>query len=73
MRTRVNIHLNTWGKGCVLDRPLRARVAIAGRPGILRRIFVKTSEGALLPTVQYLDLIGTSLDGAPLGERLRAR
>ena len=51
----------------------RALVDIAGRRGWLERIFVQTSEGALLPSVVHVDLYGTSLDGEKLSERIVAR
>jgi hypothetical protein len=50
----------------------RALVAIAGRRATLERIFVRTSEGTLFPSVQHVDLYGMSLDGAPLTERILA-
>jgi len=54
-------------------KAFRAVTIIAGRPGTLEQIFVKTSEGSLLPSVQYLDVVGTDSDGARLSERIRAR
>jgi len=54
-------------------KTFRALTTIAGRPGTLEHIFVKTSEGSLLPSVQYLDVLGTGCDGAPLRERISAR
>ena len=51
----------------------RALVTVAGQRALLKRIFVQTSEGALLPSVQHLDLFGTTPGGAPLSERLTAR
>ncbi|HXK18153.1 MAG TPA: DUF4833 domain-containing protein [Polyangiaceae bacterium] len=55
------------------DKTLRAFTSIAGQPGTLERIFVQTSEGTLLPSVQYLDVFGVGLDGRPLRERISAR
>lgn len=52
---------------------VRALVRIAGEQAVLQRIFVKASEGGLLPSVEYVDVRGTSLSGAPVSERLRAR
>ena len=43
---------------------------IAGKRAALTRIFVQTTEGSLLPRVQYLDLFGTAVDGAAVHERL---
>lgn len=57
----------------VVDRrelTFRAMLQIAGKRAALTRIFVRTSEGGLLPRVQYLDLFGTAVDGAPVRERL---
>lgn len=48
----------------------RAICRIAGQRAILQRIFVQTSEGGLLPSVQHVDLLGASSGGAPLKERL---
>jgi len=50
----------------------RAMVSIAGKRATLERIFVQTSEGGLLPSVQYIDVFGTAADGTPLKERLTA-
>jgi hypothetical protein len=51
----------------------RAIIVIAGRRAVLKRIFVRTDEGTLLPSVQHVDLFGTTLHGAPLNERIRPR
>jgi hypothetical protein len=48
----------------------RAICSIAGQRAVLERIFVQASEGALLPSVQHVDLFGKSLGGSPLSERL---
>lgn len=50
-----------------------ARVSIAGKPAMLERIFVQANEGALLPSVERVDLFGRSLDGTPLVERIPVR
>jgi hypothetical protein len=50
-----------------------ARVAIAGQEAVLLRIFVKTSEAGLVPSVEYLEVIGTGPGGMPLRERINAR
>ena len=50
----------------------RALLNIGGRRAVLERIFVQVSEGAILPSVQHVDLYGTTLDGAPISERIRA-
>lgn len=48
----------------------RAMVGIAGKRATLERIFVRTNEGGLLPSVQYVDVFGTAVDGSPLKERI---
>jgi len=48
----------------------RAMLLIAGKRAALTRIFVQTTEGSLLPSVQYLDLFGRAADGAAVHERL---
>lgn len=48
----------------------RALAAIAGRRAVLQSIFVQAKEGALLPSVEYIDLHGRDLNGAPLSERI---
>jgi len=50
----------------------RALLAIRGQRATLKRIFVQATEGALLPTVQYVDLFGVGLDGGPVSERVSA-
>lgn len=60
-------------RGLVVARhgqTFRALVSIAGKRATLERIFVQTSEGGLLPSVQYLDVFGTAADGTPLKERV---
>jgi hypothetical protein len=51
-------------------RGFRAICTIAGQRAVLERIFVQASEGALLPSVQHVDLFGKSLSGLPISERL---
>jgi Domain of unknown function (DUF4833) len=51
----------------------RAIVTIAGKRAALERIFVQTSEDSLLPSVQYLEVFGTAVDGTPLKERVTQR
>jgi Domain of unknown function (DUF4833) len=55
------------------DKTFRAFTTIAGRLGALERIFVQTSEGTLLPSVLYVDVVGTGLDGRVLRERMSQR
>ena len=51
----------------------RARVAIAGKPAILNRIFVQTEErGGLLPRVRFVELQGIAENGVPVIERISA-
>ena len=46
-------------------------VGIDGRPSVLERIYVKSIEGGLLPSVEYLDLFGRDLEtGRERSERL---
>jgi hypothetical protein len=63
------------------DRPVRltmragcpaALVTIAGRPALLRRIFVQAeSGGSLIPSVAWADLEGTDpVTGSPVKERV---
>jgi hypothetical protein len=54
-------------------KSFRATLSIAGQRATLERIFVQTSEGGLLPSVQYLDLFGSAADGSPLSERVSSR
>jgi len=51
----------------------RALITIAGRRALLERIFVQASEGALLPSVEFVELVGARLDGSRISERLVAR
>lgn len=53
------------------EQGFRAICMIAGHRAVLERIFVQATEGALLPSVQHVDLFGKSLAGAALSERLR--
>ena len=68
------LHLTAFKqRGLVIARhgqSFRALVEIGGKRATLDRIFVQTSEGGLLPSVQYLDLFGTAPDGTPLKERV---
>lgn len=51
----------------------QALVTIAGRRAILKRIFAQSSEGAMIPSVQYLDVFGASFEGALVSERITRR
>src|SRR5262249_41066160 len=52
-------------KGCSV-----AMTSIGGRNGILRRLFVQSKEGGVLPKVEYVELFGEDPDkGDPLYEK----
>jgi hypothetical protein len=48
----------------------RAIFTIAGKRAALERIFVQTNEDSFLPSVYYLDVFGTAVDGTSLKERI---
>ncbi len=51
----------------------RAAVDIARRDAWLGRLFVKTSDGGIAPSVEYVDLFGIDrVSGRAVSERLRA-
>jgi len=52
--------------GCRAD----AFTRIGGVEARLTRIYVMADEGALIPTVRYVDLLGVAADGSPVTERL---
>jgi hypothetical protein len=73
------------GNGCVLElvafsarrlrverakASYRALVEIRTKPAVLRQIFVQTREGGMLPSVEHVELFGTTLDGRPIRERI---
>lgn len=48
-----------------------AAMAIGGRDGILRKLFVRSKEGGSLPKVEYVEFFGEDLaTGEPLYEKL---
>ncbi len=47
-----------------------AVVAIGGREGVLKKIYVKADDRALIPHVEYVDLLGVAADGTELHERI---
>jgi hypothetical protein len=51
----------------------RAQLTIAGQPAFLRRIFVRTEEGLLMPRVVYVEISGVSASGQTLSERIVPR
>jgi hypothetical protein len=55
---------------CSEKAGFRAVTRIARRPAVLERIYVASEEHALLPSVRYVDVFGTTLAG---GERLTER
>ena len=48
----------------------RAELMIAGQAAFLRRIFVRTEEGLLMPRVLYVEITGTNAAGQPVSERV---
>jgi Domain of unknown function (DUF4833) len=54
-------------------RRFRATLNIGGKRAVLERIFVQSSEEGLVPSVQYVDLFGSTPDGSPLTERVAPR
>ena len=47
-----------------------ATTAIAGRDGILRKLFVQSKEDSVVPKVEFVELFGESVDtGEPLHEK----
>jgi hypothetical protein len=52
------------------DGGYRAQTTIRGSAAVLTRIFVRAHDQSWLPSVEYVELIGTSLAGEPVRERL---
>jgi len=52
------------------DGGYRAELSIAKQPAFLRRIFVRTEEGLLMPRVVYVEVTGTNAAGQTVSERL---
>ncbi|HEY4157988.1 MAG TPA: DUF4833 domain-containing protein [Polyangiaceae bacterium] len=50
----------------------RAQLSIHGKPATLRRIFVRSHDGGLLPRVEYVELSGVDESGALVSERIAA-
>jgi len=48
----------------------RAELSIARQAAFLRRIFVRTEEGLLMPRVLYIEITGTNAAGQTVSERL---
>ena len=64
------------------QRPLRVTTApsgfnaeteIAGQPARLRRIFVHTDDGLLMPRVRYVEIFGLTAAGRSVVERIIPR
>jgi hypothetical protein len=48
----------------------QATAIIAGHPARLRKVYVFVDEGALIPSVQHIDLSGVAPDGSEVTERI---
>ena len=48
----------------------RAELTLAGQPAFLRRIFVRTEEGLLMPHVVSVEITGTNAAGQTVSERI---
>jgi Domain of unknown function (DUF4833) len=51
----------------------RAQLAISGQAAYLRRIFVRTDEGLLMPSVRYIEISGLTAAGQSVSERVLPR
>jgi hypothetical protein len=51
----------------------RAELVIARQPAFLRRIFVQTDNGALIPSVRYVEISGLTAAGRAVSERIIPR
>ncbi len=56
-----------------VDGAYRAELVIAKQPASLQRIFVRTEQHALLPSVRYVEIFGTAANGKPVSERILPR
>jgi hypothetical protein len=55
---------------CTLNGCPAVIAAIGGRDGILRRLFVRSKEGALRPSIDFVEFFGEDLAGGdPLYEK----
>jgi len=55
----------------VKDGKARAEMIIGGRAAYLTKLYIDSTEGVVLPTVNYVDLFGTDVaNGAPVRERI---
>ena len=52
---------------------IQAQLQIARQPATLQRIFVQADEGALLPSVRYVELTGITANGKRVAERVEPR
>ena len=53
-----------------VDGAFLARLEVAGKPATLQRIFVQADDGALLPSVRYVELSGVAANGQRVRERV---
>jgi hypothetical protein len=44
------------------DKAARAEIVIAGRVSVLEKLYIKSTEGLVLPTVNYIELFGKDLE-----------
>jgi hypothetical protein len=51
----------------------RAELLIARQPAFLRRVFVRTDEGLLMPHVRYVEISGLTAAGQSVSERILPR
>ena len=51
----------------------RAELEIARQPAVLRRIFVQTDNGLLVPSVRYVEISGLTAVGRAVNERIVPR
>jgi hypothetical protein len=56
-----------------IDGSYRAELRIAKQPAFLRRIFVQTDNGALIPSVRYVEVSGLTASGQAVSERITPR
>ena len=64
----------SWQKRPVTIRPIpggaRAEMVIAGHPSIFEKLFIHSTEGFVLPKVDYLEFFGKDLEtGTPRYEK----
>ena len=71
------LHLAACSERALRVRPAnggyRAELEIAGQPATLRRIFVRTEGGLLIPHVRYVEISGLDAAGRTVSERITPR